>query len=76
MQLLVAILLLFIAWDVDIIAKTMVHQAEKQVQDDFDGDDHDRIYRACISSPRLMRRVPGVPGSVECKAQGVLGRCC
>ena len=62
MKLLALALLLVIAWDVDLIARTVVHQAEKQEQEDFDGDDHDRIFEAFRRSHRPRA---GVANAVE-----------
>jgi hypothetical protein len=57
-----ALLLLFaIAWDVDLIARTVVHQAEKQAEEDFNGgDEHDRILEAVRGAHRLASSHTGV----------------
>jgi hypothetical protein len=73
MKLLALALLLVIAWDVDLIARTVVQQAHKQVEDDFNGgDEHDRILEAVRGAHRTRT---GVTKPVELATQAVLGCC-
>lgn len=64
-----------ISAEIAMVLDAYIHQVHKQVEEDFDGDDHDRIYqaRAPIRGPSLYCGLPEVPGAVEHGAQAVLG---